>query len=40
MSPRGSVILLGVLLGTCSEIISEFVFFTYFIDEMVILKNL
>ena len=39
-SPRGSVILFGVLLYTYSEMISEFVFFTYFIDEIVILKNL
>ena len=37
-NPRVSVVLFGVLLYTCSEIISEFVFLSYFIDEIVILK--
>ena len=39
-NPRGNVILFGVLLYTCSEIISELMFFSYFIDDIVILKNL
>ena len=39
-SPKGSSILFGVLLYKCSEIISEFVFVPYFIDDIVILKNL
>ena len=39
-SSKGSVILFGVLLYTCSGIISEFVFFSYFIDDIVVLKNL
>ena len=38
--PRGNVILFGVLLYTCSEIISELIFFSYLNDDMVILKNL
>ena len=39
-SPKGNVTLYGVLLYTCNEMMSEFVFFEYFIDEIVILKNL
>ena len=39
-SPRGNVIWYGVMLYTRNEIISEFVFFKLFIDEIVILKNL
>ena len=38
-SPKGNVTLYGVLLYTCNEMMSEFVFFEYFIDEIVILKN-
>ena len=38
-SPMGNDIQFGVLLYTCSEIISEFVFFKYFMYEIVILKN-
>ena len=32
--------LYGVLLYTCNEMMSEFVFFEYFMDEIGILKNL
>ena len=39
-NPRGNVVLFGVLLYTCSEIISELISFSYLIDDMVILKNL
>ena len=39
-SPKGNVTWYGVLLYTCNEMMSEFVFFKYFIDEIVILKNL
>ena len=39
-SPKGKVILYGELLYTCREIISEFEFFIYFMDETVTLKNL
>ena len=39
-SPKGFVTWYGVLLYTCNEMISEFVFFTYFMDEILILKNL
>ena len=39
-SPKDNVTWYGVLLYTCNEMISEFVFFEYFIDEIVILKNL
>ena len=39
-SPKVSVIWYGELLYTCNEIISEFESFMYFMDEIVILKNL
>ena len=39
-SPKGNVTLYGVLLYICNEMVSEFIFFKYFIDEIVILKNL
>ena len=39
-SPKGSVIGYGELLYTCNEIISEFEWFMYFMDEIVIRKNL
>ena len=39
-SPKGNVTWYGVLLYTCNEMMSEFVFFKYFMDEIVILKNL
>ena len=39
-SHKGNVTSYGVLLYKCSEMMSEFVFFKYFIDEIVILKNL
>ena len=39
-SPRCSIFLFGVFLYTYSEKISELVFLTYLIDEIVILKNL
>ena len=38
--PKGKVILYGELLYTCKEIISEFEFFMYFMDDMVTRKNL
>ena len=37
-SPRGNVILYGELLHTCSEMVSEFEFFMFFMDENVIRK--
>ena len=39
-SPKGSVIWYGELLYTCSEKISEFECFIYFMDEIVIRKKL
>ena len=39
-NPKGSVIGYGELLYTCNEIISEFEWFKYFMDEIVIRKNL
>ena len=39
-SLRGNVIWYGELLYTCNEIMSEFEFFIYFMDEIVIRKNL
>ena len=39
-SPKGDVTQYGVLLYTCNEMMSDFVFFKYLIDEIVILKNL
>ena len=39
-SPRDSVIWYGELLYTCNEILSEFECFMYFMDEIVIQKNL
>ena len=39
-SPEGSVIWYGELLCTCNELISEFECFIYFMDEIVIRKNL
>ena len=39
-SPSGNVIWYGELLYTCNEMISEFDYFTYFMDEIVIRKNL
>ena len=38
--PRGRVILYGEFLYTGREIMSEFEFFIYFMDEIVTLKNL
>ena len=38
-SPKDSVIWYGELLYTCNEIISEFKCFIFFMDEIVILKN-
>ena len=38
-SPKGSVIWYGELLNTCNEIISEFECFIYFMDEIMIRKN-
>ena len=37
-SPKGNVILYGEFLYTCREIILEFEFFMYFMDEIVTLK--
>ena len=37
-SPKSSVILYGESLYTCREMISEFEFFMYFMDEIVTLK--
>ena len=39
-SPKGSVNWYSELLYTCNEIISEFKCFTFFMDEIVIRKNL
>ena len=39
-SPRDNVILYGSFLYICSEIISEFVFFVFLMDEIVTRKNL
>ena len=39
-SPKGGVIWYGELLYTYNEIISEFECFIYFMDEIVIRKNL
>ena len=39
-SPKSRVILYGELLYTCREMISEFEFFMYFMDEIVTLKIL
>ena len=39
-SLEGNVIWYGELLYTCNEIISEFECFMYFMDEIVIRKNL
>ena len=39
-NPKSSVIWYGELLYTCYEIISEFECFMYFMDDIMILKNL
>ena len=39
-SRKSRVVLNGEILYTCREMISEFEFFMYFMDEIVTLKNL